>query len=109
MQKQYFVYILTNKVHTVLYVGVTSDLAKRVYQHRMKLIPGFTSRYNVSKLVFYEVADNDFTREADQGRLAQEEDRSDQQHESAVERSVRDFVRMAVIASEAKQSRFTCA
>jgi putative endonuclease len=42
----------------VLYVGVTSDLQKCVYQHRMKLVPGFTSRYNVSKLVYYEVADN---------------------------------------------------
>ena len=58
MRKQYFVYILTNKRHTVPYTGVTSDLQKRVYQHRMKLVPGFTSRYNVCKLVFYEVADN---------------------------------------------------
>ncbi|MEA2996816.1 MAG: putative endonuclease [Alphaproteobacteria bacterium] len=58
MEKQYFVYILTNKRHTVLYTGVTSDLQKRVYQHRMKLVAGFTSRYNVDKLVFYEVADN---------------------------------------------------
>jgi len=58
MEKQYFVYILTNKRHTVLYTGVTSDLQKRVYQHRMKLVAGFISRYNVGKLVFYEVADN---------------------------------------------------
>jgi putative endonuclease len=60
MEKQYFVYILTNKRHTVLYTGVTSDLQKRVYQHRMRLTPGFTSRYNVDKLVFYEVADNPY-------------------------------------------------
>jgi len=58
MRKQYYVYILTNKHHTVLYTGVTSDLRKRVYQHRMKMVPGFTSRYNVCRLVFYEVADN---------------------------------------------------
>jgi putative endonuclease len=58
MRRQYYVYILTNKRHTVLYTGVTSDLKKRVYQHRMKLVPGFTTRYNVYKLVFYEVADN---------------------------------------------------
>ena len=56
MGKPCFVYILTNKRHTVLYTGVTSDLQKRVYQHRMKLIPGFTARYNVSSFVFYEVA-----------------------------------------------------
>jgi putative endonuclease len=58
MRKQYYVYILTNARHTVLYTGVTSDLQKRVYQHRMKLVPGFTARYNVDKLVFYDVADN---------------------------------------------------
>jgi predicted GIY-YIG superfamily endonuclease len=53
MRKRYYVYILTNQHHTVLYTGVISDLQKRVYQHRMKLVPGFTSRYNVYKLVFY--------------------------------------------------------
>ena len=58
MEKRYFIYILTNKRHTVLYTGVTSDLQKRVHQHREKLIAGFTARYNVNKLVFYEVADN---------------------------------------------------
>jgi len=56
MRKTCFVYILTNKRHTVLYTGVTSDLQKRVYRHRTKLTPGFTARYNVSKLVFYELA-----------------------------------------------------
>ena len=51
----YFVYILTNTWHTVLYVGVTSDLKLRAYQHREKLLPGFTNRYNVWKLVYYEI------------------------------------------------------
>ncbi|MBI4120540.1 MAG: GIY-YIG nuclease family protein [Parcubacteria group bacterium] len=55
MPKQYYVYIATNKLNTVLYTGVTSDLEERMYQHRNKLIPGFTSKYNVNKLVFYEV------------------------------------------------------
>ena len=54
MDKQYFVYILTNRHHTVLYVGVTNNLARRVFEHRQKLIPGFTNRYNVDKLVYYE-------------------------------------------------------
>ena len=58
MDKQYYVYILTNKRHTVLYTGVTSDLQGRVYQHREKLLPGFTSRYNVYKLVYYAVTDD---------------------------------------------------
>jgi putative endonuclease len=51
------IYILTNNHHTVLYIGVTSDLKARIHQHREKLLPGFTSRYNVRKLVYYEVAE----------------------------------------------------
>jgi len=58
MQRQYYVYILTNRSNTVLYTGVTGDLKRRVYQHREKLVAGFTSRYNVYKLVFYEIADD---------------------------------------------------
>ncbi|MFO7461183.1 MAG: GIY-YIG nuclease family protein [Desulfatiglandales bacterium] len=53
--KQFYVYIMTNKNNTVLYTGVTSDLRKRVYEHKAKLAEGFTKRYNVVKLVYYEV------------------------------------------------------
>ena len=53
--KQYFVYILTNKNNKVLYTGVTSDLVGRIYEHKEKLIKGFTKRYNVDKLVYYEI------------------------------------------------------
>jgi putative endonuclease len=49
-----YVYIMTNQYNTVLYTGVTSDLKKRVWQHREKLVEGFTKRYNVVKLVYYE-------------------------------------------------------
>jgi putative endonuclease len=55
MESPFFVYILTNRNHTVLYTGVTHNLVRRTYEHREKLAPGFTSRYNVSELVFYEV------------------------------------------------------
>ena len=55
MHGQYFVYIMANKSNSVLYTGVTNDLARRVCEHRMKATPGFTTRYNVSKLVYYEV------------------------------------------------------
>lgn len=58
MPKQYFVYITTNNTNTVLYTGITSDLRKRVYEHRNKLADGFTKRYNVSKLLYYEVFDS---------------------------------------------------
>jgi len=54
MEKVYCVYILTNQRNTVLYTGVTGDLKARVQQHREKLLRGFTNRYNVSKLVYYE-------------------------------------------------------
>ena len=57
MGKQYYIYILTNKNNTVLYTGVTSDLQKRVYEHKEKLVDGFTKRYNVTKLVYYEVCE----------------------------------------------------
>ena len=60
MDKQYYVYIMTNKNNTVLYTGVTSDLKKRVFQHKEKLADGFTSKYNVSKLVYYQIAQSAF-------------------------------------------------
>ncbi|GLI53774.1 GIY-YIG nuclease family protein [Thermodesulfovibrio yellowstonii] len=56
MSKQYYVYIMTNKYNTVLYTGVTNDLARRVYEHKNKLIEGFTAKYNITKLVYYEIA-----------------------------------------------------
>ena len=49
-----FVYILTNKDNTVLYTGVTSDLEKRIIQHRDKIFGGFSARYNLGKLVYFE-------------------------------------------------------
>ena len=52
--KQYCVYIATNQRRTVLYTGITNDLPRRMYEHKNKLISGFTARYNVNKLVFYE-------------------------------------------------------
>lgn len=51
--KTYYVYILASKLR-VLYVGVTSDLQRRVAEHKMKQVPGFTARYNVTQLVYYK-------------------------------------------------------
>ena len=50
--------MLTSKSNTVLYTGVTSDLVKRVYEHKEKLVEGFTKKYNIGKLVYYEVFDD---------------------------------------------------
>lgn len=56
MERQFFVYILTNRHHTVLYTGVTSNLPRRLAEHRAKTFAGFTARYNLDHLVFYEPA-----------------------------------------------------
>ena len=50
----YYVYIITNYTNTVLYIGVTNNLQRRIYEHKNKLIEGFSSRYNVNKLVYFE-------------------------------------------------------
>ncbi len=58
MSNQYYVYIMTNKNNTVLYTGVTNNLERRLYEHKNKLIDGFTKKYNINKLVFYETTNN---------------------------------------------------
>ena len=51
----YYVYIMTNQYNTVLYTGITNNLERRVYEHKNGIINGFTKRYNVNKLVYYEM------------------------------------------------------
>lgn len=65
----YCVYILTNKNHTVLYVGVTSNLVGRVYQHQNEFVKGFTARYKTHKLVYYETCDNVYSAIAREKQL----------------------------------------
>ncbi|MFC2032622.1 GIY-YIG nuclease family protein [Chloroflexota bacterium] len=55
MNKQYYIHIMTNKTNRVLYTGVTNDLGRRLYEHKEKLVEGFTKKYNVNKVVFYEI------------------------------------------------------
>ncbi|RXG12950.1 putative endonuclease [Leeuwenhoekiella aestuarii] len=54
MEELFYTYILTNRNHTVLYIGVTSDLRKRLKQHTQKSNEGFTGKYNVEKLIYFE-------------------------------------------------------
>ena len=61
MPRQFYVYILANRTNLVLYTGVTNDLVRRVTEHREKLVDGFTKRYKVDKLVYYEVCDYAYT------------------------------------------------
>ena len=55
MNKYYYVYLMSNERNTVLYAGVTNDLKKRVFEHKNKLCSGFTSKYNVTNLIYYEM------------------------------------------------------
>ncbi len=56
--RQYCIYIVTNKKRGVLYIGVTGNLQRRIWQHRQKHIDGFTKKYNLDKLVYYEQTEN---------------------------------------------------
>ena len=58
MEKHYYVYIMTNRHNDVLYTGVTNDLTRRVYEHKSGEVGGFTSRYKINKLVYYEAFDS---------------------------------------------------
>lgn len=56
MNNRYFVYILTNKANNkVLYIGVTNNLERRIYEHKNKLVEGFSKKYNLNKLIYYEM------------------------------------------------------
>jgi putative endonuclease len=54
---QYYVYIMSNNSRT-LYIGMTNDLQRRVWQHQQKMVEGFTSRYNITQLIYYEETPN---------------------------------------------------
>jgi putative endonuclease len=58
MKNKYYVYILTNYTNSTLYIGVTNNLAKRTYEHKNKLVDSFTKKYNMTKLVYFEVFDD---------------------------------------------------
>jgi len=59
-QNKYYVYILSNWNNKVIYLGMTNNLERRIYEHKNKLLPGFTNKYNVNKLVYFEIF-NDVT------------------------------------------------
>ena len=58
MNKYFYVYLTTNNSNAVIYTGVTNNLKIRVFQHKNKIIKGFTEKYNATKLVYYEAFDN---------------------------------------------------
>lgn len=56
--KQYYIYILTNQTNRTLYIGITSNLQKRIWEHKNKVTQGFSSKYNLNKLIYFELFDN---------------------------------------------------
>lgn len=58
MEKTYYVYIITNKLNSVLYIGITSNLVKRIWEHKNKVVDGFSNKYNLNKLVYYEICND---------------------------------------------------
>ena len=58
MSKKGYIYIITNYQNTTLYIGVTSNLYKRIWEHKNKVVDGFSKKYNLKKLVYYEMADD---------------------------------------------------
>ena len=58
IKNQYYIYILANKRNGTLYIGVTSNLVKRVYEHKNNIIEGFSKKYNIHKLVYYEITND---------------------------------------------------
>ena len=69
MDRKFFVYIGTNKHHTVLYTGITNNLSRRMYGHKNKLMNGFTKKYNCEKLVWYEIHNNSYNTIARENKL----------------------------------------
>ena len=58
MARQFYVYILASRKHGTLYIGITNDLVRRVHEHKLKLLPGFSAKYAADKLVYFEVFDD---------------------------------------------------
>lgn len=69
MSKTFCVYIVSNKRHGTLYIGITSELPKRIYQHKNKLFEGFSKKYSLDKLVYYEIYKDSITAITREKRL----------------------------------------
>ena len=83
----YYVYMLASKKNGVLYIGVTNDLVRRVYEHRTHAVKSFTSRYNVDALVWFDIYDDPLTaitREGTQEVAARVEGRAHRSRQSRV-------------------------
>jgi predicted GIY-YIG superfamily endonuclease len=87
----YYVYLLASDRNGTLYLGVTNDIVRRVFEHKSKVVPGFTKRYAVDKLVWFEVYDDPtsaITREGTEEMAARLEDPTHRTTESSMDRPV---------------------
>jgi putative endonuclease len=88
----YYVYILASRKDGATYVGITNDLVRRIYEHRTKAVRGFTSKYNITRLVWFEIYDDPLSAISREKRIkemeAKLEDRIDRSAESRVARFV---------------------
>ncbi len=69
MSKTYYIYILASGRNGTLYIGVTSDLARRVWEHKQKFVEGFTKKYDVNRLVYFEICGDPYTAVSREKRL----------------------------------------
>lgn len=86
--RQFYVYLMANRSHTV-YTGVTNDVERRVYEHKTKAIDGFTAKYNITRLVYYEVY-------------------ADARHAIAREKQIKGWTRAKKVALVQSQNRYWC-
>lgn len=89
MSRQFYVYILASRIGGTIYVGVTNDLVRRIAEHKSKEVEGFTLRYGVDRLVYFEgvrrCRDRDPAREAAEEMAARMEDQTDRAAQSGLE------------------------
>jgi putative endonuclease len=88
----YYVYIIASRKDGAIYIGVTNDIVRRIYEHRTKAVPGFTSRYNITRLVWFEIYDDPIfaiSREKELKKWAELEGPVDREGQSGVDRFVR--------------------
>ena len=97
----YYVYLLAGKKHGTLYLGVTNDIVRRVYEHRTKAVQGFTKRYGVDKLVWFEIYDDVLTAIAREKELKKWrrdwEDSSDRGAESGMGGSLSRYLKLTLV------------
>jgi putative endonuclease len=104
MNKQPAIYLLTNKTNGTLYTGVTSDLPKRVWQHKNGISKRFCTKYNLTKLVYFELFENMYQAISREKQMKSKK-QTDRKHQSGVARSVSGYSQLKEIAASLRDSQ----